>query len=291
MFNLLQMQNLAAQVELEPQFETAVCAQNFESNGSEGFWLPELNPFFPTMLAKPHIIGYSAGYRTYDKVFKISCLPVSIGDQFCLYQLKSSDGKRLSIGIEACVWAIFEGRAQTLSLINADYYVALPLTFIKGPFSARLRLYHESSHLGDEFLLENQSIKRLNPSMEVVDFSLAYEFKEQLTVFVGFSKIIRCDDSFNLLRESVYYGLNYYLDAYKINVCNLEASPYLAFYFTNRKDRNWKVESTAAIGYEWYKNYGHKFRLCLEGHDGYSNEGQFARQRTRYFEIKMIYGY
>lgn len=55
----------------------------------EGEWLPELNPFFPTLLAQPHIIGYSAGYRSYDKVFKIACLPVSIGDQFSLYEFKN----------------------------------------------------------------------------------------------------------------------------------------------------------------------------------------------------------
>lgn len=68
--------------------------------------LPELHPFFPTMLAQPHILGYSVGYRSYDEVFK-STIPVSIGDQFSLYQFPLRSCSRLFLGIEACVWAIF----------------------------------------------------------------------------------------------------------------------------------------------------------------------------------------
>jgi len=257
----------------------------------EGDWLPELSPFFPTMLAQPHIVGYSAGYRTYDKVFKISCLPVSIGDQFSLYQFKTQVHGQLYFGIEACVWAIFEARAKSLSLINADYYIALPLTYINGHFSTRLRLFHQSSHLGDEFLLEHGQIERLNPSMEVVDLSIAYDFNDRLTGFVGFSKVIRSDDSYKLKQNGIYYGFNYLLDMFKIQLCNLEASPYIATYFMNLEDNDWKLDSSMAIGYQWDKLYGHKFRIFLQGHSGYSHEGQFSTKRTQYVALKIQYGY
>lgn len=209
----------------------------------EGDFLPELNPFFPTMLAQPHIIGYSAGYRSYDRTFKISCLPVSIGDQFSLYQFKTETCGRLYFGIEACVWAVFEARAKSLSLINADYFVALPFTYIHNRFSARLRIFHESSHLGDEFLLENRKIDRLNPSMEVVDFALSYDFSPSFTGFLGFSRVIRSDDGFKVKPHGVYYGFNYFLDCYKIKICNLEATPFIATYFSNFEHHNWGLDS------------------------------------------------
>lgn len=179
--------------------------------------LPEFNPFFPTMLAQPHIIGYSAGYRSHDRVFKTECLPISIGDQFSIYQFKTVSYGHLFAGIEACVWAIFEARSKSLSLINTDYFVALPLTYINKRFSAKLRFFHESSHLGDEYLLENRTIVRLNPSKEAVDFSVAYDLIDRLTVFLGYSYVLRSDDSFKVRPNSVYYGFNYLIDYFKIN--------------------------------------------------------------------------
>ena len=267
------------------------CLDSQEICDQEGDWLPELSSFFPTMLAQPHIIGYSAGYRTYDKVVDISCLPVSIGDQFSLYQFKTRLHGRLYFGIEACVWAIFEAKAKSLSLINADYYIALPLTYIHGKFSSRLRLYHQSSHLGDEFLLENRQINRLNPSMEVVDLSLAYELTPQLTSFLGYTRVIRSDDSYKIKPNGIYYGFNYDVKDWKIKLCNLEASPYIATYFTNLEDHNWKLDSSLAVGYQWDKQYGHKFRAYIEAHEGFSHEGQFSKKRTRYIAFKVLYGY
>ncbi len=257
----------------------------------EGEFLPELNPFFPTMLAEPHIVGYSVGYRTYDKIFKISCLPVSIGDQFSLYQFKSVTCGSLYLGIEACVWAVFEARAKSLSLINADYYGALPLTYIYDKFSVRLRVFHESSHLGDEFLLENEEVVRVNPSMEIVDLSFAYEFNTSLTTFIGFSRVLRSDDSHAVKLNGVYYGFNCYLNCLKINFLKVQALPYIATYFANFETNNWKLDSSIAIGYQWDKYYGHKLRVYIEGHDGYSAEGQFAKQQTRYLALKLLYGY
>ncbi len=257
----------------------------------EGNLLPELNPFFPTMLAQPHIVGYSAGYRSYDKTFRTSCLPVSIGDQFSLYQFRTENCGRLYFGVEACVWALFEARAKSLSLINADYFIALPLTYIHKRFSAKLRIFHESSHLGDEFLLECKKINRVNPSMEVIELLLSYDITDRLTTFIGFSRVLRSDDSFKIKPHGVCYGFNYFLDFYKIKTCNLEATPFIATYFSNLEHFHWGIDSSMAIGYQWDKLYGHKLRLLLEGHDGYSNEGQFSKQKTKYLAIKLLYGY
>lgn len=253
--------------------------------------LPEAPPFFPTMLAQPHIIGYSVGHRCYDKVFKMSCIPISIGDQFSLIHFPLKGEADLFFGIEACVWAIFEARASSLSLINADYYVALPFTYIYNRFSARLRLFHESSHIGDEYLLEHPFFCRVNPSMEVLDLSLAWLLRPNFTLFAGYSRALRSDLSHQMGPNNFYYGFNYYLDYFHMNMCNVRATPYFATFFTNHQHHNWEPNISLSFGYEWNKCYGHKLRLCLEGHKGFSAEGQFSKKRTKYVEIKMLYGY
>lgn len=261
----------------------------FETGSTENL-LPELNPFFPTMLAQPHMLGYSVGARSSDRIFK-SSIPISIGDQFSLFQFKSFHYGHLYFGIEACVWAIFDARPKSLSLINADYFVALPFTYINDRFSARLRLFHESSHLGDEFLLENQQIQRMNPSMEVIDLSLCYEPIDPLQLFFGYSRVIRSDDHFQVQPNSVYYGMNYFFDFASIRIFNLVAFPYFALYFNNDENKGWGLESSATLGYQWEKAYGRKLRLYVMGHNGYSAEGQFATRKSRYVSVNLMYGY
>jgi len=257
----------------------------------EGALIPEVSTFFPTMLAEPHKLGYSVGYRTYDKTFKFSCLPISIGDQFSLYQFKTNLYGRLYFGIEACVWADFEARAKSLSLINADYFIGLPLTYIADRFAAKIRVFHESSHLGDEFLLENPQIERVNPSMEVADIAFAYHITDSFTPFVGYSHVLRSDKSYRVKPNGFYYGFNYFMDYFQIDIWNIKATPYIATFFSNYQNNHWRTDSSIAIGYQWDKSYGHKLRLYLEGHDGFSSEGQFSKKRTRYLAVKLMYGY
>ena len=252
--------------------------------------LPQLSPFFPTMLAQPHILGYSVGYRTYDKVFKLAVLPVSIGDQFSLYQFKTVKYGQLYFGMEACVWAVFEAKAKSLSLINADYYVAFPFTYINDNFSARLRVYHQSSHLGDEYLLENE-ITRLNPSMEVIDLSLAYDLYPNLTAFLGYGYVMRSDDSYRVKPNHVFYGFNYFFDNLMVCIFKGEATPYFAAFFQNNENNNWGLDGTIALGYQWNKPCGNKLRAFIEAHDGYEPEGQFSKKKSRYCAIKIMYGY
>jgi Protein of unknown function (DUF1207) len=61
------------------------------------------------------------------------------------------------------------------ALVNTDYRVGVPLTWRGAPFSARARVYHQSSHLGDELILGGNAPPRVNLSFEAVDFLVAWE--------------------------------------------------------------------------------------------------------------------
>lgn len=290
----LQSLNDNAVVKFERDFDPNLLENNLSIQVTvpqEGNWLPELAPFFPTILANPRMICYSAGYRFYDKIFETELLPVSMGDRFLIYQFKNIGEGRLYLGVEAAVWAIFEAKVKSLALINADYYVGFPITYINNRFSARLRVYHQSSHLGDELLVENTSIERLNPSMEVIDLFLAYDLTNDLTVLGGVGRVLRSDESYKIKPYSIEYGCNYLFNSFKINLANLIATPYLGLYFRNWEDNRWKLDSSIAIGYQWNKSYGRKMRFFIEAHDGFSFEGQFSKLRTRYLAIKLSYGY
>jgi hypothetical protein len=49
------------------------------------------------------------------------------------------------------------------------------VTLRRGRLSARFRVYHQSSHLGDEFILGNPGIDRVNLSFEAIDALVSWD--------------------------------------------------------------------------------------------------------------------
>src|SRR4029079_6992783 len=95
---------------------------------------------------------------------------VGIADQFPFFRAAAGrSGNGIQLGISGAVFAQFDLRAASYDLINADYMIGLPLTFRAGPFSGRARVYHQSSHLGDEFVLRPNAPERENLSFESVE--------------------------------------------------------------------------------------------------------------------------
>jgi hypothetical protein len=256
-----------------------------------GCWFPELTKFFPTLLADPRIIGYSAGYRTCDRVFHTPVIPISMGDRFSIYSYRMDHGL-LHLSMEAAVWAVFEAKTKSLALLNADYFVSIPLAYFYKKVSAQLRIYHESSHLGDEYLLEKKhAVRRVNPSMEVLDLFGAYQLNPCLLIYSGTGYVLRSDHSYKVKPWSFEYGLNYEMRCLAVHVSNLEATPYFGAHLRNLQNNHWNTDTTLALGYQADKSYGHKMRLYLEAHDGFSLDGQFSRKKNRYLAIKLLYGY
>ena len=103
---------------------------------------------------------------------------VGISDAFALLRVGGSKpGNGFQVGISGSVFAQFDLDINSYDLLNADYIVGLPITMRSGAFSARLRLYHQSSHLGDEFLLreEDPTFVRENISFESAEMLLSLD--------------------------------------------------------------------------------------------------------------------
>ena len=101
---------------------------------------------------------------------------VGIADQFPFFRtgaVRPGDG--LQLGLAGAVFAQFDLGTPSYDLLNADYLIGLPLTFRAGPFSGRARIYHQSSHLGDELLARENAPKRENLSFESAEGLLSVD--------------------------------------------------------------------------------------------------------------------
>jgi hypothetical protein len=76
------------------------------------------------------------------------------------------------------------------ALVNTDYRIGVPLTWRNGAFSMRGRVYHQSSHLGDELILGGNAPRRVDLSFEAADLLVAWE-RSGLRLYGGAGQVLR----------------------------------------------------------------------------------------------------
>jgi hypothetical protein len=264
-----------------------------------GIWLPEGPPLFRPFIADPRQVCFSASWRFNDQALTKNVIPVSYGDIFPIYRW--FDVKigpvcgMMEIGIEGALWAVFDPCAYSAPLINADYYVAFPLTYSFGAWSFRLRGYHISSHLGDEWILNHPGIDRRNPSAEYIDLFASYMMTQEIRLYGGLGYILEADESFPRKKIYAEAGTEIRMLSLGFNsFCNnLSGRPFYAMHWRYSGDFKHHVDMTYALGYEFAKTrcLCRRMRLYLEYHYGYSLEGQFCKHPTDYLSLRLTYGF
>src|SRR3989475_10687879 len=83
-------------------------------------------------------------------------------------------GRDWQVAIAAGVFSEFNMQSSTTDLLNTDYLVGLPITYRRGSFATRFRVYHQSSHLGDEYLVHNHA-QRVDLTFQAVELLVANE--------------------------------------------------------------------------------------------------------------------
>jgi hypothetical protein len=166
-----------------------------EATGTVGF--PEDQIFCP-LIADPKearsFVSYLHGtFRSLDDPSgeDTSIASVGVGDTFGLFRIGGPDpGEGFQLDVMGGIFAQFDMSAPSNDLINADYVLGFPLTFRRRGFSFRAKLYHQSSHLGDEYLLRSDEIVRENLSFESIEFLVSQEISV-LRLYVGAERIFR----------------------------------------------------------------------------------------------------
>jgi hypothetical protein len=94
------------------------------------------------------------------------------------------DGWQLSLG--GSIVGQFDLDTPSRDLISSDFQIGAPLTLRRGPLSARLRVDHRSSHLGDEFLLNNPEVDPENLSYESAELLVSWDVRPEDAAGVRF---------------------------------------------------------------------------------------------------------
>jgi hypothetical protein len=278
-----------------PSFSRAADQASLKDAGSSGRWFPQSTILYPTQLANPLQVAFAGGFRARGSIAGSISTPVTFGDQFPLRRWSNvTIGKHtgdMQLEIEGAVFGIFNQAKYSSPLINADYYVGLPLTYAYDRWAHRLRIYHISSHLGDEYMDRKHHEKRVNKSFEAIDVFTSYYLTKQIRLYGGGGVIAHSDSEMKMKPLYAEYGLD--VHAGRREWKDMYGTPYLSMHFRNCEDCHYKMDSNYVIGYEWGKinGLGQKFRISLGYHNGFCSDGQFSRRKSDYVQLKFAYGF
>lgn len=261
----------------------------------EGIWFPQNTLLFYPLIADPRQVMNAAAIRFNDDVVGKHVGAVSFGDDFIVLRLKNVlwwHGD-MDFGVQAGIFTVFDLDHPEACLVNTDFFVAAMITYAFDRWSFRLRFWHLSSHLGDEFLLANPGFDRRNLSDEGVDFFASYQLSGGVRLYAGIGDITSRDQEFP--EDPLYFEWGAEIRVFGCRDCfnRLYVQPFLAMHFRSWQEHGFDIDQTYALGVEWSKiqGVGRKFRIFLEYHDGFSKEGQFVKERANYFAVKINYGF
>ena len=249
----------------------------------ETILFPQGQLFYPPMASPKEPRTHATYLRLNLPGDSINIGSVGFGDSFGLVRWPGwGEEDAWQLSISGAVLAQFNMDANS-DLINADYIIGFPLSYRNGPWSARARLFHQSSHLGDEFLLQPQKpelkVTRMNLSFETIELLGGREWKGfQFTA--GPSYILHTNS--DLKRYSVQAGIDYQS---REPVFKPTIRLFAGFLCHAWKETDWNPDFNVKAGVNIRSPYAEKRAIQIFGEYYHGNLpfGQFYKLRAEYY--------
>jgi hypothetical protein len=143
-------------------------------------WFPEGDLFCP-LLADPKaersFFSFLQGeFATLtDATDETDLGSMGLGDRFVILRRGGgTPGDGWQLGVTGAIFAQFDFGTPSIDLINADYLAGVGPSWRFSGHSGRLIVFHQSSHLGDEYILRSD-LQRQNLAFEGVDLVVSQE--------------------------------------------------------------------------------------------------------------------
>ena len=158
--------------------------------------------------------------------------------------------------------------------------VGIPLSARYDDLSAMFRLFHQSSHLGDEFLLRTRT-NRVNFRYEAVDLRFSYEFGDNVRLYGGGGYLFDQEPANHRSRGGCSTASS--SPARGRNGTRTGGPSWPPTCRTTRKTAGrWTLSVRAGIQIDGVL-LTRKLQLLFEYFNGHSPNGQFYRDKVEYF--------
>lgn len=239
-----------------------------------------VDDLFKPLIADPRQPQFAIRYHRYDAREDFNAASVSFGDYFGFASGFFGESGVSQIGLQGAVFAVFNLDAPSFDLVNADYWIGIPVSYRRGPWSFLTRIYHQSSHLGDEFLLGNTDLERINLSYEDWEVLASYEWR-RWRFYGGGGAILHSEpdlDPFHAQGGLEYRHPKFLGDWQLVGAMDWQVE----------EEQDWRPNRSYQIGFA-FERYSREIRLMLEHYRGYSPNGQFYDERLRYTGLGVYF--
>lgn len=212
----------------------------------------------------------------------------SFGETFGLYRHPNGgNGDGLQLNLAAGIFAQFDMDGYSNGLVNADYQIGLPATWRSGALSARARLYHQSSHLGDEYILKHRLRERENYNYDAVELLIAGDAGGARLYLGGEYLFSREPDE--LEPWLVHAGVEYRSPEPVLGRARLVAGVDLKSW----EENDWKAGVSLVCGVELPSPlaHGRVVRLQAEYYEGFGPYGQFFDVEMRSIGVGLAFSF
>jgi len=199
-----------------------------------------------------------------------------VGESFPVIALRRGP-RPITLGFGVETYGRFNLDDSRSSLISTDWVVGIDLTADLGRWRATLRIYHESSHLGDEYA-ERFDATRLDWTREVLEAWVRYTTGPWS--FIGAGTWVLVDEP-PLGRPGAMLAVDYV--GSRFSILGAPARPVAAVHFEGAAATDWRIGSSGRLGIEFPNaSDSHALGLSFIAYDGRSTQRQFFQAETAY---------
>jgi hypothetical protein len=205
---------------------------------------------------------------------------VVLGENFPLVSLQG--GRRpIVLGFGSQVYGRFSLTDPKSALISTDWVVGINTTAALSSWALTLELYHESSHLGDEYG-DRFPADRLDWTREVLAGWASYA-AGVWRFTAGASYVL--DDQLRLPAPGGSLGVDFHGRSRR--GLTGQVRPIAGVFIQADAATSWRVSSSAKLGVAFATGDSHDISLGLIAHDGLSTQRQFFRQESQYIGMEL----
>ena len=271
------------------------CDAGIPSDEALGFNSFPRGDVFCPLIADPKNDGTFVSYLrgSSSSAFGTDLGSIGVGDRLGLMRWNGpAIGEGLQLSLTGNVYAQFDLNAPSYDLINADYTIGLPITFRRGPVSGRVRLYHQSSHLGDEFLLRSL-ILRENFAFQSAEGLLSVDLGPFRAYGGGEYLFGRTPD--NVISRVAHAGVELRQGGGLAGGGLLSRVRLVAGVDMKTSDElewalSWSARAGVEVGRGGDVHRSRRWSLLAEWYDGHSPYGQFFRDQVSYYGFGLHVG-
>jgi hypothetical protein len=165
-------------------------------------------------------------------------------------------------------------------VVATDFRFGIPLTYGRGCYQMKFAYYHLSSHLGDEYMVRNNTLSRRNYARDVIVWGHSYYLTEDIRLYGEAGWAFAFDGG------TEPWEFQFGIDYSPVKLTGHWGSPFVAINGHLREEFDFGGNLVVQTGWQWRGYSGHLFRIGMEYFQGMSDQWEFFDQ----YEDKLGFG-